>query len=265
MTSIILETAHIRRCASLKGQCKTVCLTAYSAPIMRELDPHRDLLLVGGSLVMVVNCMGTIQRADFDMMIWHCQEITRRQQKVIAIIVSPASSYQDSPEQALDENGVVEVKPERGSHMTGHAAMLVYPDISVLADIGLLPQKVTSKSGFPIPDHTDEEAEQLATDVSATCDAGVFGIAIEGIIAPVAVSITAMCPIPSIGIGTSPAFNGQILVAEEILGLYERFTPKSAEKYTDLSTYISVAAAAFHKTVVNETFPLDKCFLWPKN
>ena len=149
--------------------------------------------------------------------------------------------------------------------MAGHVARLVDSDIAVLAHIGLLPQKATSKSGFRITGRTAEEAEQLASDASVMCDAGVFGIVMEGIIEPVAASIAAKCSVPSIGIGASPACDGQILVTEDILGLYDGFTPKFVEKYANLQTDISTAAAAFHKAVVNESFPLEQHLFWPKN
>ena len=272
MTSIMVESARIRHFKSLKGQRKIVCLTAYSAPVTHALDPHCDLLLVGDSVAMVVYGMDTTKGADLDMMIRHGQAVMRRRQKAVVIIDLPAGSFEDSPEQALasarrvlDETGADGVKLEGGSHMVAHVARLVESDIAVLAHIGLLPQKVSSKSGFRIAGRTAEEAKQLATDASVMCDAGVFGIVMEGIIAPVAASIAANCPVPSIGIGASPACDGQILVTEDILGLYDGFTPKFVEKFADLQTDISAAAAAFHKAVVNETFPVEQHLFWPKN
>ena len=88
---------------------------------------------------------------------------------------------------------------------------------------------------------------------------------IKDIIEPVAASIATKCPAPVICIGASPACDGQILVTEDILGLYDGFTPKFVEKYADLQTDISAAAAAFHKDVVNESFPSEQHLFWPKN
>lgn len=189
--------------------------------------------------------MGTIQGADLIMTIRHCQAVLRWRQ--------------------LDENGADEVKLEGGSRITGHVAQRLDFNIAVLADIGLVRQKVISKCGFPTTGRTDEEAEQLATDASATHGAGVFSIVMEGIIEPFAVSITAKCPIPSISIGTSPDCNRQFLVIDEILGLDEGFTPTFVEKYADLHTDISAATATFHKSVVNKTFPQDQHLFWLKN
>ena len=157
------------------------------------------------------------------------------------------------------------MKLEGGSHIAGHVARLFDSDIAVLAHIGLLPQKAKSKSSFGITGRTAEEAEQLASDASAICDAGVFDIVMEGIIEPVATSNAANCPVPSIGIGASPACHGQILITEDILSLYDGFTPQFVKKYADLQTDISAAAAAFHKAVVNETFPSEQHLFWPKN
>ena len=196
----------------------------------------------------------------------------RRRQNAVVIIDLPAGTYEDSPEHALataqrilDETGADGVKLEGGSQMATHVARLVESDIAVLAHIGLLPQKATPESGFRITGRTAEEAEQLAHDASALCEAGIFGVVMEGIVEPVAASIAAKCPVPSIGIGASSACDGQILVTEDILGLYDGFTPKFAEKFADLQNEMSTAAAAFNKAVVNETFPLKQHLFWPKN
>ena len=228
----------------------------------RALDPYCDMLLVGDSVAMVLYGMDTTHGADLDMMIQHGQAVMRRRQKAVVIIDLPAGTYENSPEQALatarqvlDETDADGVKLECGSQIVRHVARLVESDIAVLAHIGLLPQKATSKSGFRITGHTTEEAEQLASDASAFCDAGAFAIVMEGIVEPVAAAIAANCQIPTIGIGASPACDGQILVTEDILGLYDGFTPKFVEQFADLQTDISAAAAAFHNAVVNETFP----------
>jgi 3-methyl-2-oxobutanoate hydroxymethyltransferase len=271
VTIIMVESPRIEQFKSLKGQRKIVCLTAYSAPMTHALDPHCDLLLVGDSVAMVLYGMDTTQGADLDMMIRHGQAVMRRRQTAVVIIDLPAGSYENSPEQALatarrvlDETGSDGVKLEGGSQMAGYVARLVESDIAVLAHIGLLPQKATSKSSFRITGRTAEEAEQLASDAHAVCDAGAFGIVMEGIIEPVAASIAADCPVPTIGIGASPACDGQILVTEDILGLYDGFTPKFVEKFADLQTEIDAAATAFHEAVVSETFPLEQHLFWPK-
>ena len=267
----MVGSERIKRFKSLKGQRKIVCLTAYSAPMARALDPYCDLLLVGDSVAMVVYGMDTTQGADLDMMIRHGQAVMRRRQNSVVIIDLPAGSYETSPQQALtsarralDETGADGVKIEGGSNMADHVALLVDSGISVLAHIGLLPQHVTSPSGFQITGHAANEAAQLAADAGALCQAGVFGIVMEGIIEPVAASIAADCSVPTIGIGASPACDGQILVTEDILGLYDTFTPKFAKKFANLQDEIGVAAAAFNKAVVSGTFPQKQHLFWPK-
>ena len=271
VTVIMVDSARIKQFKSLKGQRKIVCLTAYSAPMTRALDPHCDLLLVGDSVAMVLYGMDTTRGANLDMMIRHGQAVMCRRQTAVVIIDLPAGSYETSPEQALttarrvlDETGADGVKLEGGRQIAGHVARLVESDIAVLAHIGLLPQKATSKSGFRITGYTTQEAEQLTSDAIAVCDAGAFGMVMEGIIEPVAASIAANCQVPTIGIGASPACDGQILVTEDILGLYDGFTPKFVEQFADLQTDIGAAAAAFHEAVVNEKFPLEQHLFWPK-
>ena len=271
MAVIMVDSARIAQFKALKGQRKIVCLTAYSAPMAHALDAHCDLLLVGDSVAMVLYGMDTTQGADLDMMIRHGQAVMRRRQNALVIIDLPAGSYENSPQQALasarrvlDETGADGVKLEGGSDIAGHVALLAESGIAVLAHIGLLPQHVSSKSGFRITGRKAEEAAQLAADASALSQAGVFGIVMEGIIEPVAASITANCTVPTIGIGASPACDGQILVTEDILGLYDAFTPKFVEKFADLQNDIGVAAAAFHKAVVSGTFPQKQHLFWPK-
>ena len=225
ITRVRVESARITHFKLFKGQHKIVCLTAYSAPMKHALDPHCDLLLDGEPVAMVVYGMDTTQGADFDIMIRHVQAAMRRRQTAFVIIDLPAEQALATTRRILNETGADGVKLEGGGHMAGHVARLVDSDIAVLANIGLLPQKAISKYGFRITGRTAEEAEQLAKDASAICDTGVFGIVMEGIIEPVAASIANKCPVPLIGIGASLACDGQILVAEDILGLYNGYTP----------------------------------------
>ena len=268
----MVDSTRIKRFKSLKGQRKIVCLTSYSAPMTYALDPYCDLLLVGDSVAMVVYGMDNTRGADLDMMIRHGQAVMRRRQKSVVIIDLPSGSYENSPQQALasarkviDETGADGVKIEGGTGIAEHVALLVSSGIAVLAHIGLLPQHVTSPSGYRITGRTAEDAARLANDSRVLCKAGVFGIVMEGIIEPVAASIAAECSVPTIGIGASPACDGQILVTEDILGLYDAFTPKFAKKFANLQDDIGVAAAAFQKAVVSETFPHTQHLFWPKN
>ena len=268
----MVDSVRIKRFKSLKGQRKIVCLTSYSAPMTNALDPHCDLLLVGDSVAMVVYGMDTTRGADLDMMIRHGQAVMRRRQKSVVIIDLPSGSYENSPQQALasarrvlDETGADGIKIEGGSGIAKHVALIVASGIAVLGHIGLMPQHVTSPSGYRITGHTTDEASRLASDAAALCKAGVFGIVMEGIIEPVAASIAAECAVPTIGIGASLACDGQILVAEDLLGLYDAFTPKFVEKYANLQDDIGAAAAAFQKAVVSETFPQKQHLFWPKN
>ena len=267
----MVDSARINLFKSLNGQFKIVCLTGYSVPMTHALDPHCDLLLVGDSVATVLYDIDTIQDADLDMMIRHGQAVMRRRQTAVVIIDLPAGSYENSPQQALatarrvlDETGADGVKLEGGGQIAKHVARLVESDIAVLAHIDLLPQKATSKSGFRITGRTADEAEQLANDASAFCAAGVFGVVMERIIEPIAASNAANCQVPTIGIGASLVYAGQILLTDDIFGLYDGFTPKFAEQFADLQTDIGATAAAFHEAVVSEKFPLEHHIFRPK-
>jgi 3-methyl-2-oxobutanoate hydroxymethyltransferase len=265
------ETARISHFKSLKGQRKIVCLTAYSAPVTHALDPYCDMLLVGDSVAMVVYGMDTTTGADLDMMIRHGQAVMRRRQNALVVVDLPAGTYEDSADQALtsarrvvDETGADAVKLEGGSAIAAHVSALVNAGIPVLAHIGLLPQHAVSGAGFRITGRTPEEAQQLHDDAAALSAAGVFGIVMEGIVEPVAASIASRCQVPTIGIGASAACDGQILVSEDVLGLYDAFTPKFVEKFANLQDVISQAAKAYHDAVITGQFPQDQHLFWPK-
>jgi len=267
----MLESPRISQFKALKGQRKIVCLTAYTAPMTHALDPHCDVLLVGDSVAMVVYGMETTSGADLEMMIRHGQAVMRRRKNALVIIDLPAGSYEANPEQAvqtarrvINETGADGIKLEGGSEMAAQVKALRDSGIAVLAHIGLLPQHATAKTGFRITGRTPEEAQQLHDDAGALSHAGAFGIVMEGIVEPVAASIAAQSDVPTIGIGASAACDGQILVTEDILGLYDAFTPKFVQKYANLQEIIGKAAAAYRQAVVDQKFPQDQHLFWPK-
>ena len=189
MAVIMVDSTRITLFKALKGQRKIVCLTAYSAPMAHALDAHCDLLLVGDSVAMVLYGMDSKQGADLDMMIRHGHAVMRRRQNALVIIDLPAGSYENSPQQALasarrvlDKTGADGVKIEGGSDIAGHVALLAESGIAVLAHIGLLPQHVSSKSGFRITGRTAEEAAQLAANASALLQGSIRHGLLHGLI-----------------------------------------------------------------------------------
>jgi 3-methyl-2-oxobutanoate hydroxymethyltransferase len=265
------EKPQIADFMALKGQRKIVCLTAYSAPMAHALDPHCDMLLVGDSVAMVIYGMGTTQNADLDMMIRHGEAVMRRRKSSLVVVDLPAGSYENSPPQVLAsaskimaKTGADAVKLEGGTDLAPHVKCLVDSGIPVLGHIGLLPQHAVAGAAFRITGRSEEEANQLHKDANAIVEAGVFGIVLEGIIEPVAASIAIGCKVPTIGIGASASCDGQILVTEDVLGLYDAFTPKFVRKFANLQDDIGAAAADYRAAVIDGSFPTKDHLFWPK-
>ena len=265
------EKPQIADFIALKGQRKIVCLTAYSAPMAHALDPHCDMLLVGDSVAMVIYGMDTTQNADLNMMIRHGEAVMRRRKSSLVVIDLPAGSYENSPAQALASaseimarTGADAVKLEGGTNLALHVKCLVDSGIPVLGHIGLLPQHAVAGAAFRITGRSEEEANQLHKDANAIVEAGVFGIVLEGIIEPVAASIAIGCKVPTIGIGASASCDGQILVTEDVLGLYDAFTPKFVRKFANLQDDIGAAAADYRAAVIDGSFPTKDHLFWPK-
>ena len=265
------EKPQIADFMALKGQRKIVCLTAYSAPMAHALDPHCDMLLVGDSVAMVIYGMDTTQNADLDMMIRHGEAVMRRRKSSLVVIDLPAGSYENSPPQALAsaseimaKTGADAIKLEGGTDLAPHVKCLVDSGIPVLGHIGLLPQHAVAGAAFRITGRSEEEANQLHKDANAIVEAGVFGIVLEGIIEPVAASIAIGCKVPTIGIGASTSCDGQILVTDDVLGLYDAFTPKFVRKFANLQDDIGAAAADYRAAVIDGSFPTKDHLFGPK-
>ena len=265
------EKPQIADFMALKGQRKIVCLTAYSAPMAHALDPHCDMLLVGDSVAMVIYGMDTTQNADLNMMIRHGEAVMRRRKSSLVVIDLPAGSYENSPAQALAsaseimaKTGADAVKLEGGTDLAPHVKCLVDSGIPVLGHIGLLPQHAVAGAAFRITGRSEQEANQLRKDANAIVEAGVFGIVLEGVIEPVAASIAIGCKVPTIGIGASASCDGQILVTDDVLGLYDAFTPKFVRKFANLQDDIGAAAADYRAAVIDGSFPTKDHLFWPK-
>jgi len=137
--------------------------------------------------------------------------------------------------------------------------------VPVMAHIGLMPQQVNTAGGFRAHGRSGEEAAVIRADAQAVADAGAFSVVVEGTVEPVAHALTAELDIPTIGIGASPACDGQVLVTEDLLGLFNDFTPKFVKRFANLSPLVSEAAAAYASEVKSRTFPApEHCFGVPK-
>lgn len=256
-----------------KGGRPLACLTAYSKPMAQWLDPYMDLLLVGDSLAMVIYGLETTRGVSLDAMINHGAAVIRGSERACVIVDLPHGTYEDSPEQALassarvmEETGAQGIKLEGGVEMAETIRRLTENDIPVSGHIGLLPQKAESRGGFKIQGKDDEGWKQVFDDAIAVDEAGAFAIVIEGTVEALAREITETVSVPTIGIGASPACDGQILVTEDTLGLFSDFTPKFVKRYAELGGEVEAAAKAYAEDVHERRFPeLSHCFGVPKD
>ena len=253
---------------AMKSVGKIVMLTAYTKPMAQLLDQHCDVLLVGDSLAMVVYGMDNTLNISLDTMILHTQAVMRGAQHAMVMLDMPFASYQESKEQAyrycaraMAESGCQALKLEGGAELVETVEFLVARGIPIMPHIGLMPQRVNAMGGFKAQGREDGAADKwvrIARDFEA---AGAFSVLIEGTVEPVARAVTEALSIPVIGIGASPACDGQVLVTEDITGLFADFTPKFARRYADVGAEISAAAEAYANDVRAGTFPtLEHCF-----
>ena len=262
MSAFASSSARIAAFQALKGQRKIVCLTAYTAPVAAALDGQCDMLLVGDSVGMVVYGMESTHAVTLEMMICHGQAVMRRRQNALVVVDLPKGCYEDSPEQALasaatllDQTGADAVKLEGGADMAATIRHLTNRGVAVMGHIGLLPQ---SAQVMRATGRSAAEADQLEQDITAVAAAGAFAIVIEAVVAPVAARLVAACPVPAIGIGASQACDGQILVTDDMLGLYDGHKPKFVRRFAHLNKDITAAAQAYRQAVIDGTFPDDE-------
>ncbi len=263
-----IKRVSTRDLRARKGGVPVVCLTAYTAPMAQFLDPHVDLLLVGDSLGMVVYGMDTTLAVTVDMMINHGKAVVRGSQHACVVVDMPFASYQESREQAfrnaariMAETGCAAVKLEGGLELADTIHFLTERGVPVMGHIGLKPQSVHAAGGFRAHGRDAAEAARVMADAKAVADAGCFNIVLEGTIEALSREITAAVDVPIIGIGASPACDGQVLVTEDVLGLFSTFKPKFVKRYADLGSQISDVAAQYAEEVRARTFPADEhCF-----
>ncbi|MBN9561231.1 MAG: 3-methyl-2-oxobutanoate hydroxymethyltransferase [Alphaproteobacteria bacterium] len=244
-----------------KGGEKLVCLTAYTAPMAALLDPHADLLLVGDSLGMVVHGLPSTVGVTLDMMILHGRAVMRGSSRALVVVDLPFGTYESDPATAyraavrvMQETGCQAVKVEACAGAAETTAFLVGRGIPVISHVGLRPQAANVDGGFKAKGRTDAERQRVLADARAADEAGAFAIVVEGVAASLADEITEAVSAPTIGIGASPRCDGQILVIDDMLGLFE-WTPKFVRRYGDMRALISNAAEAYAADVRAGRFP----------
>ncbi|MCJ2177590.1 3-methyl-2-oxobutanoate hydroxymethyltransferase [Novosphingobium album (ex Hu et al. 2023)] len=238
-----------------------VMLTAYTARQAQLLDQHCDMLLVGDSLGQVIYGLPSTLQVTLDMMIAHGAAVVRGSYHSVVIVDMPFGAYEASPQQAFSaasrimaETGAAAVKLEGGQAMADTIAFLTQRGIPVMAHVGLTPQAVNALGGYGARGRSQEEHAKIIADGQAVADAGAFAMVVEGVVEPIAIALTQSVEIPVIGIGASAQCDGQVLVTEDMLGMFER-VPRFVKKYGDIAGFISDTAAKYAEEVRARTFP----------
>lgn len=244
-----------------KGAEPLVMLTAYTVRTAQLLDAHCDMLLVGDSLGQVIYGLPSTVPVTLEMMAAHGAAVVRGSAHAVVVIDMPFGSYEASPEKAfesaawlLKQTGAAAVKLEGGAAMASTVRFLSERGIPVMGHVGLTPQAVNVLGGYGARGRTEAEAEKIVGDAVAVAEAGAFAVVIEGVMEPIAIRITQEIACPTIGIGASAQCDGQVLVAEDMLGLFER-TARFVKRYDDMAGRISAAAEAYAGEVRARSFP----------
>ena len=239
-----------------------VSLTAYTASVAALLDPHCDILLVGDSLGMTIYGMDSTLGVTLDMMIAHGQAVMRGSKRACVIVDMPFGSYQVSPERAFEsaarimaETGASGVKLEGGVEMAETVKFLAQRGIPVMGHVGMKPQSIHSHGGFRAQGRDEAERAAILADAAAIEKAGAFSMVLESTVEPVAREVVAAVEIPIIGIGASAACAGQVLVIDDVIGLFSAFRPKFVKRYAEVAKDIGAAAEAYAADVRAGRFP----------
>ncbi|MDO5674286.1 MAG: 3-methyl-2-oxobutanoate hydroxymethyltransferase [bacterium] len=241
-------------------------LTAYDYPWARLVDQAGiDIILVGDSLGMVVLGYNGTVTVTMEEMLHHSKAVARGVERALIITDMPFGSYNASHREAISnatrlvkEGGADAVKLEGGTEMAKVAAAIVTAGIPVQGHVGLTPQTATSLGGFKVQGRDARAAKKLYDDALAMEEAGCFSVVLEAIPAPLAAHITKKLSIPTIGIGAGSQCDGQVLVMHDLLGLYDRFTPKFVKQYAKLSRLSLEALTVYKNEVEERRFPADE-------
>ncbi len=244
-----------------KGGDPIVSLTSYHAHTARLLDNYVDVILVGDSLGMVMHGMETTVPVTLDMMILQGRAVMRGSKRALVVVDMPFGSYEESPEQAfrnavrvLKETQAGAIKVEGGVRLAETIKFLTGRGVPVMGHIGMTPQSINTLGSFKALARDEAEWGPFLDDARAVAQAGAFSVVVEAVAEPLARRITAEIPIPTIGIGASPACDGQILVLEDMLGLSPK-VPKFVKQYGNLAAGIEESIKAFAAEVRSREFP----------
>ncbi|MGR3271677.1 3-methyl-2-oxobutanoate hydroxymethyltransferase [Thalassococcus profundi] len=244
-----------------KGGVPIVSLTAYTTPMAQAMDGVCDFVLVGDSVGMVLHGLPSTLGVTMEMMILHGRAVARGLKASMMVVDMPFGSYEESPEQAfrnaariMAETGAGAVKLEGGGSMAATIAFLVARGVPVMAHVGLTPQSINTLGGYKVQGRGDAGTALLA-DAQAVAKAGAFAVVLEKVPQSLADRTTAEVAIPTIGIGASAGCDGQILVVDDMLGLFTAFKAKFVKRYAHLGDDARAAIAAYAEEVKARRFP----------
>ncbi len=245
---------------------KITMLTAYDYPTAQIVDQAGiDMILVGDTLGMVVQGVSSTLPVTMDEMIYHTRIVSRGAQSAMVVGDMPFLSYQTDKADAvrnagrfLKEAGAEAVKLEGGTQMAEAIRSIVHAGIPVMAHIGLTPQSVHMLGGFKVQGKDEAAREKILADARAVQDAGAFSVVLEAMPASLAKEIHGMLHIPTIGIGAGADCDGQVLVIHDLLGLFDRFTPKFVKKYANLKDQALKAVKEYKQDVEGGKFPSEE-------
>lgn len=256
-----MKRLTVPRIRQSKGGEPLVMLTAYTVRMAQLLDPHCDMLLVGDSLAQVIYGLPHTVGVTMEMMALHGAAVVRGSYHAAVIVDMPFGSYEGSPQQAFDnaarllkETGAAAVKVEGGKVLAPTIEFLTQRGIPVMGHVGLTPQAVNILGGYGVRGKSDEEARSIVEDAVAVAQAGAFSIVIEGVLESIAIEITNKVACPTIGIGASAQCDGQVLVTDDMLGMFDR-VPKFVKRYQDMAGVVSGAVQDYAEEVRARSFP----------
>lgn len=254
---------------SKKGKQPIVMVTAYDSTMTRIVDEADvDIILVGDSAGMVMAGFDSTLGMTMDHMVYHTQCVTRVKPRSLVIADMPFLSYQTSIPDAvrnagrfLQEAGAQAVKLEGGQRMIEQVKAIVRADIPVMGHLGLTPQSIHAFGGYKVQGRGEDAARLLKENALLLQEAGVFSIVLECVPALVAKDVSEALAIPTIGIGAGPHCDGQVLVIQDLLGMFKEFKPKFVKRYANLFETIKNAVDTYANEVRNGSFPADEhCF-----
>jgi 3-methyl-2-oxobutanoate hydroxymethyltransferase len=259
--SAVMSVVEIAR---RKGGEPIVSVTAYTTPIARLADRHCEFVLVGDSVGMVLHGLPSTLGVTLDMMIMHGKAVRRGLERALMVVDMPFGSYEESKEQAFRNAATVmreteceAIKLEGGVHMAETIAYLTHRGIPVMAHIGLTPQSVNALGGYSVQGR-GADSDRILQDGVAVADAGAFAVVLEMVTEAVADDITRKIHIPTIGIGASAGCDGQVLVVDDLLGMFTDFKPKFVKRYGQLGADADAAIARYAAEVRARQFPASE-------